>query len=106
MRAGRKDRRIVIQAMTTAKSTFGTDAETWTAYKEVWAEVTPVVGDEKYGSDQLTSEAFTNFKFNFISGISPKTHRISYDSKIYDIRYVQEVSRREALLITGKVQGL
>ena len=29
---------------------------------------------------------FTNFKFNFISGISPKTHRISYDSKIYDIR--------------------
>lgn len=106
MRAGRKDRRIIIEAQTTAKSSFGSDTETWALYKEVWAEVMPVQGDERNGADQLTSEAFTNFRVDYISAISPKTHRIKYEGKIYDIRYTQEIGRREALLITGKVQGL
>ena len=106
MRAGRKDRRIIIQQLNLTKGTMGSDVEAWALYKEVWADVLPYQGDERFGADQETSEAFTNFKVDYIAGISPKTHRIIYLGVAYDIRYTQEFGRREALVITGKAQGL
>jgi SPP1 family predicted phage head-tail adaptor len=106
MRAGNKDRRITIQQLTTSKNGFGEDVEAWALQYSVWAEVRPVQGDEKFGADQRTSEAFTNFKIDYITGITTSAHRIIYEGNTYDIRYTQEIGRREALLITGKAQGV
>jgi SPP1 family predicted phage head-tail adaptor len=106
MRAGRKDRRIVIQRLTTTRSATGAEVEAWILAHTVWAEVTPVQGGEKFGADQLTSEAFTNFKIDYISGITAKSYRIKYNGELYDIQYTQEIGRREALTITAKAQGV
>lgn len=106
MRAGRKDRRIIIEVLTTAKSSFGSDTETWALYKTVWAEVTQVQASERFGAEQMTSERVLSFKIDYIPGISAKTHRIKYEGEVYDISPPQEVGRREAWLIAGTAQGV
>ncbi len=101
MRAGRKDRRIEIQALTTSKSDFGSDNETWTLYKEVWACYIPVIGKESYSSNQVNSGITVNFRIDYIAGISARTHRIIYAGMIYDIFSVLEIEGRKQTLEIG-----
>lgn len=107
MRAGRKDKRIEIQALTEGKGDYGADTETWTLYKEVWAIMIPIGGREPYVSNQFTSELDTLFRIDYISGISPKTYRIKYKGLVYDIYSVLEIEgRNQTLEIGAKAQGV
>lgn len=107
MRAGRKDRRIEIQALTESKGDDGSDVQTWALYKEVWAMTMPSAGREPYNSNQFVSEIDTLFRIDYISGISPKTHRIIYSGKTYDIFSVLEIEgRNQTLEIGAKAQGV
>ncbi len=106
MRAGRKDRRIDIQIRSTSTSNTGAKVESWTLYREVWAQVTPMDGREMFSADQITSEVDTEFKIDYIGALKPATFRIKYVGKIYDIRYVAEVGRREAMTVLAKLQGV
>lgn len=107
MRAGRKDRRIEIQQLTTTKSDFGSDAEAWNLYKEVWAMYIPVAGKEPYNSNQLHSEIEVLFRIDYIAGISPKTHRIKYAGVIYDITAALEIEgRKQTWELRTKARGV
>lgn len=106
MRAGRKNNRVEIHQLTTSKSALGSDTETWALYKTVWAEVTPVQGMEKYSGDEITSEVDTNFKIDYLFGLSPKYHRIKFQKVIYDIRAIAELGFRVDTLLTCKAQKI
>lgn len=106
MRAGTKDRRIEIQALTTSKDTYGAEQETWALYKEVWANVQPVRGDERFSSDQLITQADSIFRIDYISGLSTKTHRIKYLGNVYDILFVAEIGRHEVSELTARLRGV
>lgn len=106
MRAGEKNRRIRIEVLSTEKSTFGSDAETWALQKEVYAAVRYLSGQEKAGGNGIDSEAMVSFKIDYIAGLSPKTNRIRFNNLIYDIQYISEVGYREASLLTCRVQAI
>jgi len=106
MKAGRKDRRIAIQTLTTTRSATGAVTEAWILAHTVWAEKTHIDGGEKFTGDQLVSEAYVNFKIDYISNISPRLHRVLYEGRVYDILNTAEVGRREALNIVTKAQGM
>ena len=107
MRAGRKNRRIEIQALTESKGDYGADTETWALYKEVWAMVIPSAGREPYSSNQFVSEVDTLFRIDYINGISPKTHRIKYKGVVYDIFSSLPIEgMNQTLEIGAKAQGV
>ncbi len=106
MRAGQKNRRIRIESLTTAKSGFGSDVETWTLLRDVWAAFSFVKSDEVNAASQLTSERLVTFKIDYIAALQPKLHRVLFQGQVYDIQAVDEVGYHEAQLLTCLLRGV
>lgn len=102
MNAGSLDRRITVQAATfVASATSGEKVATWADAFGAWAGVTPVRADEGFTEDQRRAEAVKQFRIRYRSGLSPKTHRVVFEARTYDIHSITEVERREGLDIVG-----
>lgn len=104
MQAGRLDRRIRIEEATTSADSFGQPLETWALVAEVWAELAPLKGGERWMAQQVTAETTTRFRIRYRDDVTEKM-RIVYDGAEYDIASVTEIGRREGLEImaTAKV---
>jgi SPP1 family predicted phage head-tail adaptor len=101
MRAGKLDRRIVIQALGVVRDGLGQPVETWSPAYTRFAEVQSVSGGEAFGDQQREAKATKTFRIRHIAGLAPKTHRIAFDGEAYDIDTIEELGRREGLLVTA-----
>jgi len=112
MRAGTLDRRITIERKTTTQSDSGEPIDTWhTLAQRVWANVSPVRGDERFTAPQFAAKEQVEFHIRWQQAISDLTplDRIVYPAiavsdqpaptAIYDIISVNELGRRETLQI-------
>ena len=104
MRAGRLDRIILIQRKTTSADSFGEPIETWATVATVWAEMVPVRGQERYAAMQQIAEIDTVFRIRYRAGITP-LDRISYNSRLYDIKHVLEIGRFEGLELMTRTRA-
>lgn len=98
MRAGRMDRRIVIQSVSRVQDASGEPLESWSTLATVWAAVSPIRGNERFVDSQEKAERTTRFRIRYRSDVTAD-NRISYDGNIYDIEAVIELSRQEGLEI-------
>lgn len=108
MRAGEKNRRIRIEVLSTSKSTFGSDTETWLLLREVWANVTylSMKEQETHQGDQILSESFVQFKIDYIASLSPKNARIWWEGQLYDIWHITQIGYREAMLLKCRLTAV
>ena len=53
MQAGKLRHRIQLQSKTTERDSFGEPIATWATYADVWAEVNPLTGRERYTAQQV-----------------------------------------------------
>jgi len=124
MRAGRLRKRITIEAVMETRDAYGEPAETWSAYQGAllateagvtltteagveltvgtttgtyWADVIPISGREYFTAKSVHADVTHKFRIRYQSGITPK-HRISYDSRVFDIRDVIDVDARKRTL--------
>jgi len=105
MRAGRLDRRIIIQENTPTQNGVGSEVDSWSDLYVVWAEVIPVRGTERYAGSQDAAVIEEKFKIRYLKGITPK-NRILYNGRIYDIKGAPlEIGRREGLEIQAKARA-
>jgi SPP1 family predicted phage head-tail adaptor len=101
---GKLDRRIVIEELTQGVgSTYGEPTETWTTWRECWANVYSGAGREIEAARQITAEIDTQFQIRWVEGLTP-TMRISYDGRYYDIHRIEEVGRRNRWNIWTKAR--
>ena len=103
MRAGKLNRKIIIQTPTRDQNAIG-EGHTWAAFATVWASVNPLSGTERFDNEREHAEARVRFNLRYIPGILPSM-RISYDSKIYDIQSIMNWhdARREIEIITIEI---
>ena len=104
MRAGRLDRRIEIQVNSPTLNGVGEEIENWNTLYNLWAEVIPVRGTERYASDQDAAVIEEKFKIRYVTGVTP-LNRILYNGKTYDIKGVLELGRREGLELHAKARA-
>lgn len=105
LRAGRLDRRIILQDYTSDNgSPYGEEFKTWTNTATVWAQFIPVKGTEEFLSVERYAEAEARFVIRYRTGVTPKT-RISFDSKTWNVIAVVEVGRQEALELYAKAEA-
>ena len=93
MRAGRMRQRITIQQTTESRTSSGAVTDSWGTYATVWADVIPVSGKEKFAAQEHHSEVTHRFRIRYNSGVTTKM-RISYDSRIFNIRSVINLDER------------
>ena len=107
MKFGRADRRIALQASTLTTNAYGQRVASWTTYATVWAQLTYTGGDEKLQSDQVSSTVKTQFKVRYSSDTSSAkpSDRVVYNSSNYEVLYIQEVGRGEALTLVCELRS-
>ena len=101
LRAGRLDRRIIIQVATKSTGTAGGESRSWGTLATVWAEYKPVRGSESFVGVEHYAEAEVRFTIRYRNDVTPD-NRITYDGKTYDIVAVLQIGRKEALDILAK----
>lgn len=96
MRAGELDRKIIIEQQASGQDSIGEPNGSWSTFATVWASVKPVRANEIYSAQQVSPDRETRFRIRYLSGVTEKM-RISYDSKYWDIRGIEEIGRRQGL---------
>jgi len=97
------DRKIVIQSLTKTPDAYGALIETWTTFATVQAKKKDIRGDEYFAAKQMNAKVDAIFTIRYLSGVL-ETMRISYDSKFWDIRSINELGRRDGMEIYAEVR--
>lgn len=106
IRAGTLDRRIEIVTQTVTDDYAVGDLNvqvnnaTYVTYATLWASVRDVSGSETFKGDRTVSERSIAFIVRTITGITEK-HFIRYYGEIYRIERIEEMGRREGLMIVA-----
>ena len=109
MRAGRINRRVLVQRRVDTQDASGQPIPEWvTIGAPRWADRQPAGGSEKFGSDQFLAREQIVWELRWTSdleNLNPKD-RIVYpvtsspvDSEIYEILNVGEIGRRQGFRI-------
>ena len=102
MRAGRMDRRIIIEVNTPTTDSHGDEIDSWATLDTVWAEQVPLRGVERQQSQQTLAQADYRFRIRYRTDVTPK-NRIKIGSDIYDITAVMEIARSQGIEIMAKL---
>ena len=102
MRAGKFDRRIVIQSHTDTVDGYGQPVSAWTNFSTVWASMVPLKGKEYIDADAVTAESTFRIFTRYRNDIT-RDMRISYKSEIYEIEHIAEIDRKKGLEIVARV---
>lgn len=96
MRAGRLDRRVTLQRRTVTRGSTGQEVETWADERRIWMSKRDVKASERFTGDQLVAEVDTVFTARALAAreVSPETHRLVYDGRIFELKGLREIGRR------------
>lgn len=100
MRAGKRDRRIVIQVRGESRAPSGEVIEGWTDFATVWARKFDKGAGERFAAAQKLAEVDTIFEIVHRAGltaIAPDTHRIVFAGRVYEILGRSEVARNQSI---------
>ena len=113
MRAGKLDRRVVVQRFVSSSSPSGETVETWSPIGPVrFASKSAIIGVERYGSQQLEAKEQVEFRLRWavdLADLRPADRIVEPASdaggdpinerSIYDMFAVLELGRHEGLRV-------
>lgn len=106
MRAGKLDRRIIIERASVTALPSGEPVESWSPIATVWAQARPVRGDERFAARQLVGTAVMTFHMRYRADLALTVKdRIIYDGKTWDILDIREIGRRVVMEIDAKARA-
>lgn len=108
MRAGRLNKRIVVQQKTPAIDEFEGTVYGWSTFATAWARVVHLKGRELVAAQAAKSEITTKFNLRYMAGLSSEM-RILYNGVAYDIEFIDDVdeAHRELWIMAkaGRSEG-
>src|SRR3990167_7613878 len=98
--AGTLDKRITIETLTQTKDGEGGMSDAWGSAVSMWAGVKNLSGNERNATAHggQTAEARTEFTIRYRTGIN-STMRVSYGSKRYNIRHINDFNEEHRFLV-------
>jgi len=93
MRSGNLKKKITFQDYTETSNDFGEIAKGYTAFKTVFASVTPLAGKEYFSSKQVNAEVSHKIECRYFNGVVPSM-QIVYGTRVFQIESV--INIREA----------
>lgn len=109
MRAGPKDRRINLEVKTSGRDAVGGATDTWSPVRQLWAQRQEgSVVAERFANQQTYATVTTVFKTGYFPAyrdISPDTHRIVFDGRIYNIMGALELGRKDGVELLCVARG-
>lgn len=99
MDASKYDRRITLQRLTLAATDVnGSSSQSYTDYATVSAKKLDAGGREYVAAQQVQAQLATRFEIRYRTDVLP-TDRIAFAGLSFNISHIQEIGRREALML-------
>lgn len=102
MRAGRLRHRVTLQSPTTARNSFGEPIATFATYANVWADIRPLTGRERYAAQQVQASTTHQVRIRFRTDVEA-IHRVQWVShgatRTLDITAVLDPEERHTELL-------
>jgi SPP1 family predicted phage head-tail adaptor len=107
MDAGRLDRRISIERVSTAVNAYNEPTGAREEIANVAANVQPVSDGERMRAGETLAERKSRFTIRYSSDVADVDARdfIVYEGRLYDINGVKEIGRRKYLEITATARA-
>jgi SPP1 family predicted phage head-tail adaptor len=105
MRAGKLDRSITVETVTTTVDDAGTPVETWEPLATLRAELLDSAMDEQQGEQGATTRDMLTFQTRYVPGVSVAA-RILYQGEPYNLLQVREIGRGRGLELKAVRLGL
>lgn len=103
---GEMRNRIVLQSLGGSTDAGGGQTTSYSTATTVWAKVENVSGNEGMFGDQLRETSNYKFTIRYYSSLTEK-HRISYNSKLFNITHVKDVMEgRKKLQVISATEGV
>jgi SPP1 family predicted phage head-tail adaptor len=86
LRAGRLNKRVVIEQSTPAQDEFGEEVDSWAAIPNGtrWAAVDPLTGTERFAAQQVNPRVSHRVTIRYMAGVTAKM-RVLYGSRVLEI---------------------
>lgn len=99
MEAGKLDRRITLQRLTTVRTKSGDETETWAEVATVWAQKIEARGDERFSAATLVGKINRSFRILYSPEVSDvdTTWRVMFDDDVHQIIAYREIGYREGI---------
>ena len=104
-RSGILRHKVTIQTATVAQDAMGQPKRTWATYGYWHCNITPLRGREFVDSNSLQDEQTYKFQGRYVSGLTPQM-RISWNSKIFEIKSVVNVNERDRMTEVMATEGV
>jgi len=100
-----KRHKVTIQQQDVSRNSYGEEVVEWSEYQQVFAQVQPLRGNERYAAQRLTEERITKFLIRYISGVATEM-RIIHRNKAYYINSVLNMGMRNRELQILTTSGI
>lgn len=96
MRAGKLDRQITIERLTTETDDYGTPVPSWSPLAVVRAQRIHASTEEFLRSFGASTEGAVVFRVRHIDGLT-LADRVTDDGSVFDLKEIRELDRRQGL---------
>ena len=96
MRAGKLDKTIIIQRRGEVVDEYGTVTEGWTSLATVRAQIIKQTTEEFLQNAGTSEKIASVFRIRHMNGLTT-ADRVTCDGKIFDLKEIKELGRREGL---------
>ncbi|GLT01491.1 hypothetical protein GCM10007897_28850 [Sphingobium jiangsuense] len=104
MRAGRLDRTITIERVTTTVDDFGTPISGWATVATIRAQRIQATTEEFMRSFGASTETAVIFRIRHMDGLT-LADRVKEGSAVFDLKEIKELGRREGLELRTVATG-
>ena len=107
MRAGKLDRKIVLQRFTSTLDDYNEPVKTWATLATRSASYEPISDGERFRAGETAANASARFVIRYsaaVADLNPKD-RLTFEGTVHDILHVKEIGRREGIEITATARA-
>ncbi|WP_410496488.1 phage head closure protein [Cellulosilyticum sp. ST5] len=98
MDIGRLNKRITFQQLLgKEKDKYGEIIENWGDVITVWAEISPMSGQQFFAAKQINSEITHNVYIRYREGLKPNM-RVLFKGRVFEILYIMNIKEENRLL--------
>lgn len=89
---------VALQSETQTPNGSGGFDRAWSTYATVKGQMKPISGSERFHAERLDATTKNRLTLRYRSGVTT-SHRVVFDSRAYNIRYIENVEFRNRWLI-------
>jgi len=94
MRSGNLKNKVILEQKSVLTDTLGAENTTWSTFKECYASIEPLRGQELFVSQQIYNKVMCRIRLRYTDGIKTDM-RVNHNGHIFEIESVVDIREKK-----------